>query len=74
MNPPSPASRVHGCLLGGAVGDALGAQVEFRSGEEIRSAHGPTDGIRVFLGPGRCNGYAEGRVSDDTQMTRWTAG
>ena len=30
-----------GCLLGGAVGDALGAPVEFMSLEEIRTRFGP---------------------------------
>ncbi|MDD3271446.1 MAG: ADP-ribosylglycohydrolase family protein [Syntrophomonadaceae bacterium] len=30
-----------GCLLGGAVGDALGAPVEFLSLKEIKSRFGP---------------------------------
>jgi ADP-ribosylglycohydrolase len=34
-------SRFRGCLLGGAVGDALGASVEFLSLEGIRRCHGP---------------------------------
>ena len=34
-------SRVRGCLLGGAIGDALGAGVEFDSLDAIRAAHGP---------------------------------
>ena len=33
--------RYRGCLLGGAVGDALGAGIEFSSLAEIRSEHGP---------------------------------
>jgi ADP-ribosylglycohydrolase len=37
-------SRVRGCLLGGAVGDALGAPVEFLSLGEIRERYGP-DGV-----------------------------
>jgi protein-tyrosine phosphatase len=38
-------SRIRGCLLGGAVGDALGAPVEFLSLGEIRAKFGP-DGVR----------------------------
>ena len=33
--------RYRGCLLGGAVGDALGAGIEFASLAEIRRKHGP---------------------------------
>lgn len=60
--------RYRGCLLGGAVGDALGAGIEFESLTEIRRNHGPS-GI---------NGYvpAYGRtgvITDDTQMTLFTA-
>ncbi|WP_373456557.1 ADP-ribosylglycohydrolase family protein [Cobetia sp. Dlab-2-U] len=33
-------SRFRGCLLGGAVGDALGAPVEFLSHEEIQARFG----------------------------------
>lgn len=57
-----------GCLLGGAVGDALGAPVEFQSLEEIRRAFGP-DGISDFAPAyGRL-----GAITDDTQMTLFTA-
>jgi ADP-ribosylglycohydrolase len=56
--------RAVGCLLGGALGDALGAPVEFV----------PWDGIRREYGP---NGIVEpprpALVSDDTQMTLFTA-
>ena len=34
-------SRYRGCLLGGAVGDALGAPVEFQSWADIREEFGP---------------------------------
>lgn len=34
-------ARVRGCLLGGAVGDALGHPVEFSSLDRIRATHGP---------------------------------
>ncbi|CAL9475628.1 ADP-ribosylglycohydrolase family protein [Streptomyces albus] len=60
-------SRVRGCLLGGAIGDALGAGVEFDSLDRIRQAHGPqgvTDYVPAY---GR-----RGAVTDDTQMTLFT--
>lgn len=57
-----------GCLLGGAVGDALGAPVEFDSLEEILNEYGP-DGVVDML-PGD-EGLFE--ISDDTQMTLFTA-
>ena len=38
---PATLSRFKGCLLGGAVGDALGAPVEFMSLAEIRRKFGP---------------------------------
>jgi ADP-ribosylglycohydrolase len=56
---------VAGCLLGGAVGDALGAIVEFASLDEIRRRYGP-DGLMGFPPGG-------GGITDDTQMTLFTA-
>ena len=57
-----------GCLLGGAVGDARGAPVEFMSLAEIRAQFGPT-GIRDFSPAyGRL-----GAITDDTQMSLFTA-
>jgi ADP-ribosylglycohydrolase len=65
---PSVTSRILGCLLGGAVGDALGAPVEFMSLAEIRERFGP-DGIKD-LAPA----YGlRGAITDDTQMTMFTA-
>lgn len=61
-------ARVRGCLLGGAVGDALGAPVEFMSLEKIRRAFG-SDGITEFA---PAYGRA-GAITDDTQMTLFTA-
>lgn len=61
-------ARFLGCLLGGAVGDALGAPVEFMSIEEIRVKFGRT-GIRDYVPAyGRL-----GAITDDTQMTLFTA-
>ena len=60
--------RIRGCMVGGAVGDALGYAVEFESWARIRNEYGP-EGIREFkLGP---QGVA--LVSDDTQMSLFTA-
>ena len=65
---PDRISRYRGCLLGGAVGDALGAPVEFMDIERIRSVFG-TDGISDFAPySGRL-----GAITDDTQMTLFTA-
>lgn len=62
------ANTVLGCLLGGAVGDALGAAVEFLSLREIRDRFGPA-GIRDFA-----PAYGSlGTITDDTQMTIFTA-
>ena len=52
MNEPSELTlsmqgRYRGCLVGGAVGDALGAPVEFLSLPEIIRQFGPA-GIRDF--------------------------
>lgn len=65
---PSPRSRTVGCLLGGAVGDALGAPVEFLNLEEIRRQHGKAGVTRLEPAYGR-----RGAITDDTQMTLFTA-
>jgi ADP-ribosylglycohydrolase len=62
---PAFGDCVAGCLLGGAVGDALGALVEFDSLDEIRRRYGP-QGLTGFPAPG-------GGITDDTQMTLFTA-
>lgn len=54
-----------GCLLGGAIGDALGYRVEFETLAAIRAKHGE-EGIRLAAATG------ELEVSDDTQMTLFT--
>jgi ADP-ribosylglycohydrolase len=60
--------RTVGCFLGGAVGDALGAPVEFLSLGQIRQQFG-ADGIGDFsIAYGRI-----GAITDDTQMTLFTA-
>lgn len=62
----SQEERVLASLLGGAIGDALGYEVEFKSLREIRERFGDT-GIRTPV-------LSQGKlvVSDDTQMTLFT--
>ena len=61
--------RIRGSLIGGAIGDALGYPVEFMSRKDILRKYGDK-GIRRFQEFDR-NGKAV--VSDDTQMTLFTA-
>lgn len=61
-------SRILGCLLGGAIGDALGAPVEFDSLRIIRARFGPDGLVDYFPHHGR-----RGAITDDTQMTLFTA-
>ncbi|WP_329353358.1 ADP-ribosylglycohydrolase family protein [Streptomyces sp. NBC_01261] len=61
-------ARVRGCLLGGAVGDALGYPIEFTSLDRIRASHGPRGATGYVPG---AHG-ALGLISDDTQMTLFT--
>ena len=61
--------RCRGCLLGTAVGDALGAPGEFLSADAIRSRFGPA-GI-THLHP--WDGFSRGSFTDDTQMALATA-
>ena len=63
------AAKIRGSLLAGAVGDALGAPVEFMTLDEIRRQHGP-DGVTGYLPAYGCSG---GAVTDNTQMTLFTA-
>lgn len=68
MIAPPAAERFAGCLLGGAVGDALGAPVEFLTWALIERAHGPL-GITDFAA-----GHAgTGTITDDTQLALFTA-
>lgn len=61
-------ARVRGCLLGGAIGDALGGPVEFSSSAEILAAH--PGGVRTFVAGG--HDWPAGTVTDDTQLTLFT--
>lgn len=62
-------SKFRGCLLGVAVGDALGAPVEFMSIGEIFEEFGD-EGIREMHEWGM---FPPGSFTDDTQMTIATA-
>ncbi len=59
--------KIRGSLIGGAAGDALGYPIEFMSREEIIENFGD-EGI---CGYSLIDGIA--RISDDTQMTLFTA-
>ena len=60
-------SSYRGCLLGMAVGDAMGYTVDARSWQEIREDYGPNG----LLGYDLANGTAE--VSSYTQLAAYTA-
>lgn len=60
-------NKFRGCLIGGAVGDALGYAVEFMNETAIFSEYGKR-GITEYK---LTNSIA--RISDDTQMTMFTA-
>ncbi len=61
---PGRKSRMIGCLLGGAIGDAMGYPVEFMRYADI---------ARYFGGAGVRDLSKSNLVSDDTQMTLFTA-
>ena len=62
-------SKYQGCLLGLAIGDALGAPVEFLRLQEIKKRYGK-DGITDF---NEWRGFKPGSYTDDTQMSLATA-
>ena len=59
---------IRGCMLGGAVGDALGAPVEFMSKAAILQKYGK-EGVQDYVE------FADGTgaITDDTQMALFTA-
>ena len=61
---PSHKSRMIGCLLGGAIGDAMGYPVEFMRYSDI---------ARHFGGAGVRDLSNGDQISDDTQMSLFTA-
>lgn len=60
--------RIRGCMIGGAVGDALGWPVEFRGEREIFNKYWP-DGIKEY----DLNRAGVAEITDDTQMALFTA-
>ena len=56
--------RIAGCLMGGALGDALGYEVEFLPWEMIKRQYGQVRALETHGG--------KARFSDDTQMTLFT--
>ena len=61
-------AAIRGCMLGGAVGDALGAPIEFMKISDIQKAYGSsgvTDYVEFPDGTGA--------ITDDTQMALFTA-
>lgn len=59
--------RIRGCLIGGAVGDALGAPTEFMRWSQIADRYGPEGIVDFDESYGRV-----GAITDDTQMTLFT--
>lgn len=57
-----------GCILGGAIGDALGAPIEFLSYDAIVQKYG-NDGVQSFVEHPK----GKGEFTDDTQMLLFTA-
>ena len=60
--------KIRGCMVGGAVGDALGYAVEFWGKRQIFSAYGDK-GITEYA----LDGSGKALISDDTQMSLFTA-
>lgn len=58
--------RVYGCLIGGAIGDALGATVEGWSHENIDAEYGKVDEFGAYDNP-HARGEP-GSITDDTVM------
>lgn len=58
-----------GCMIGGAVGDALGAPVEFLNYEDIITEYGQ-QGISGYV---YAKGSRKAYITDDTQLSLFTA-
>lgn len=65
---PDVADKYRGALVGGAIGDALGAPVEFMSRDAIFQAYGRNGITRHHKSYGK-----PAAITDDTQMTLFTA-
>lgn len=69
MSAHNVLDRYRGCLLGGAIGDSLGYNVEFKSTDEIKKEFG-RNGITDLK---MDKSLKAAIISDDTQMTLFTA-
>lgn len=65
------ADAVYGCIIGGAIGDALGAPIEGMNYWEIREKHGKLQEFIPRTRPG-ANGLAGG-ITDDTALRQYVA-
>ena len=61
--------RVRGSLIGGAIGDALGYPIEFMSLKAIKQKYGD----KGYTNYQEFNNLGKTVISDDTQMTLFTA-
>ena len=67
---PLLVQKVLGCLIGGAVDDAMGAPPEGKNPEEIRTRYGwITDFVEPWDGPSPL-GKGDGRYTDDSHMVQ----
>ena len=65
--------RIRGCLVGGAIGDALGYPVEFdKSYQAICNKYGDA-GITRYVTDNGSGNMHKAYISDDTQMTLFVA-
>jgi len=60
---------VRGCLLGGAIGDALGAPVENWHWRDIRERHGRVEGF--LPQPARSRDGKPGQITDDSTLRHY---
>lgn len=65
--------RIRGSMIGGAIGDALGYPVEFLSWSNIKNKYGATGITRYDMQFENSIDNGLALVSDDTQMTLYTA-
>src|SRR5579875_2886400 len=68
IQPVSPKDRFLGCLLGMAIGDALGMPVEGWPAERIRREHGWIDGYLPRIGADGTGEAEAGDFTDDTEL------